>query len=122
MTLALGIYGLILFPGPLGIITYSVIEVFWAVEKQKVNPIPVILAETLLTLIYCRRQSRGSIKYCYQLLHLWILSHMCPLETKGLTWYPDQPLIEKMVRLAISPKNELQWQEQILSFNSHNYC
>ncbi|KAJ9176907.1 hypothetical protein P3X46_012171 [Hevea brasiliensis] len=122
MTLALGIYGLILFPGPSGIITRSTVEVFWVVEKQEVNPIPAILAETLLTLTYCRQQGKGSIKCCSQLLYLWIISHMCPVETKGLTWYLDQPPIEKMTRLVISPKNEQQWRERILSFNSHDYC
>ncbi|XP_058003938.1 uncharacterized protein LOC131180608 [Hevea brasiliensis] len=121
LTLTLGIYGLILFPRPLRVITHSVTEMFWVVKKQNVNPIPTILAETLLTLTYCRQQGKGTIKCYFQLLHLWILSHICPLETKGLTWYPNQPLIEKMTRLTISPKNELQWQEQILSFNSHNY-
>ncbi|KAJ9170401.1 hypothetical protein P3X46_018511 [Hevea brasiliensis] len=122
VALALGIYGLILFPGPLGIITCSTVEVFWAVERQEVNPIPAILAETLLTLTYCRQQGKGSIKCCSQLLYLWIISHMCPVETKGLTWYLDQPPIEKMTRLIISPKNEQQWREQILSINSHDYC
>ncbi len=33
LALVLGIYGLILFPGPSGIITYGVAEIFWAVEK-----------------------------------------------------------------------------------------
>ncbi|KAJ9175375.1 hypothetical protein P3X46_013938 [Hevea brasiliensis] len=122
VALALGIYGLILFPGPLGIITSSAVEVFWTVERQGINPIPAILAETLLTLTYCRQQGKGSIKCCSQLLYLWTISHMCPEETKGLTWYLDQPPIEKMIRLVISPKNEKQWRERILSFNSHDYC
>jgi len=89
MMLALAIYGLILFPGPSEIVTCGVVEMFWAVEKQKVNPIPAILAETFLTLTYCRQQGKGSIKCCSQLLHLWIISHMCPVEMKGLTWYLD---------------------------------
>jgi len=44
LMLALAIYGLILFPGPFGIITCGVVEMFWAVEKQKINPVPAILA------------------------------------------------------------------------------
>ncbi|KAJ9181717.1 hypothetical protein P3X46_005784 [Hevea brasiliensis] len=122
VALALGIYGLILFPGPLGIITCNAVEVFWTVERQQINPIPAILAETLLTLTYCRQQGKGSLKCCSQLLYLWIISHMCPVETKGLTWYLDQPPIERMTRLVISLKNEQQWWERILSFNGHNYC
>ncbi|KAJ9167530.1 hypothetical protein P3X46_022176 [Hevea brasiliensis] len=122
VALALGIYGLILFPGPLGIITCNAVEVFWTVERQQINPIPAILAETLLTLTYCRQQGKGSLKCCSQLLYLWIISHMCPVETKGLTWYLDQPPIKRMTRLVISLKNEQQWWERILSFNSHDYC
>ncbi|KAJ9145745.1 hypothetical protein P3X46_028091 [Hevea brasiliensis] len=122
VALALGIYGLILFPGPLGIITCNAVEVFWTVERQEINPIPAILAETLLTLTYCRQQGKGSLKCCSQLLYLWIVSHVCPVETKGLTWYLDQPPIERMTRLVISLKNEQQWWERILSFNGHNYC
>ncbi len=97
-----------LVPRPSRIITYSVAKIFWAIEKQKVNPIPTILVENLLTLTYCRQQGKGSIKCCSQLLHLWIISHMCPVEAKGLTWYLEQPLIEKMTRLVISSQDELQ--------------
>ncbi len=78
-------------------------------EKHNVNPIPAVLVETFLTLTYCRQQGKGIIKCCIQLLYLWILSHICPLETKGLTWYSDQPIIEKMVKLVISQKDEQQW-------------
>ncbi|KAJ9159066.1 hypothetical protein P3X46_024597 [Hevea brasiliensis] len=122
VALALGIYGLILFPGPLGIITCGAVEVFWTVERQGINPMPAILAETLLTLTHCRRQGKGFIKCCSQLLYLWIISHVCPVETKRLTWYLDQPPIERMTRLVISLENEQQWWERILSFNGHNYC
>jgi len=47
---------------------------------------------------------------------------MCPVETKGLTWYLDQPLIEKITRLVIGQKDEPQWQKWIVSFNSYDYC
>lgn len=60
--LAFSIYGLLLLSGPLDGVSHIVVEIFQAVEKQNINPIPAIVAEIFLT--YYREKGEGSLKCC----------------------------------------------------------
>ncbi|KAJ9176761.1 hypothetical protein P3X46_012041 [Hevea brasiliensis] len=122
--LALGIYGLILLSGPRDRFSHTVLKLFHSMEVHKINPIPAILGKTLLTLSYCRTKGNGSLNGCCQLLYLWLLSHILPQETRTLTWFSDQSIIDNMVQLSLKQEDqdENKWIERILSFNSTIYC
>jgi hypothetical protein len=53
--LALGIYGLVLFPLVKNMIDFKAIKIFKNVIAVKINPATAILAETLYSLNHCRK-------------------------------------------------------------------
>ncbi|KAJ1377164.1 hypothetical protein SESBI_49160 [Sesbania bispinosa] len=55
-TLALTIYGLILFPFAPNMVDHAAMDVFAHYETQGLNPVPAILADTLLTLEVCQKK------------------------------------------------------------------
>jgi hypothetical protein len=77
--IALGIYGLVLFPNLIGVISLEDAVVFVEYENTHVNPVTAILAETFLTLNHFRKIGKGAIRCCTQLLYIWMVSH---IETK----------------------------------------
>ncbi|KAJ1421172.1 hypothetical protein SESBI_13892 [Sesbania bispinosa] len=55
-TLALTIYGLVLFPFAPNMVDHAAMDVFAQYETQGLNPVPAILADTLLTLEVCQKK------------------------------------------------------------------
>ena len=95
--IALGIYGLVLFPSLKGVISLEAAAAFVEYENTHVNPTTAILAETLLTLNHFRKTGKGAVRCCTQLLYIWMVSHV---ETKkpifnNFWWFNQKPL--KMV-------------------------
>jgi len=95
--IALGIYGLVLFPSLKGVISLEAAAAFVEYENTHVNPTTAILAETLLTLDHFRKTGKGAVRCCTQLLYIWMVSHV---ETKkpifnNFWWFNQKPL--KMV-------------------------
>lgn len=76
--LALAIYGLILLPSVLNIIDQSAMDVFYEVEMRERNPIPAVLAETLLSISHCNKKGRAKVYCCTQLLYVWLVTHLFP--------------------------------------------
>ena len=56
--IALGIFGLVLFPSQIGIISLEVIAAYVEYENTQINPVTSILAETIVTLSHCRRAGK----------------------------------------------------------------
>ena len=75
-TLALLIYGLILFQFRLGMVDQEAMDVFYQYETQGMNPIPAILAETLLSVKICCQNDGGTLRCCSHLLYVWIVTHL----------------------------------------------
>lgn len=74
--LALAVYGVVLFPAVPNYIDMAAISVFMAVEYQNVNPVPAVLADTLLTLSFCQAKRGGRMRCCLQLLTVWLVNHL----------------------------------------------
>jgi len=92
--LALGIFGLVLCPSNVGIISLEAINLFVEYEKTKINPSVVILAETLLSLNHCKRTDKGFMRCCVPLLFIWLVRHI-ETETpifKNIWWFDQKPL------------------------------
>ena len=92
--IALGIYGLVLFPSLIGVISPEAAAAFVEYENTHVNPTTAILAETLLTLNHFRKTGKGAVRCCTQLLYIWMVSHV---ETKkpifnNFWWFNQKPL------------------------------
>jgi hypothetical protein len=86
--LALGIYGLVLFPSAEGMIDFEVVNVFKNVVTLKINLATAILAETFSSLNYCRKARMGRLRCCLQLLFVWTMSQMSEGKISGLVGTP----------------------------------
>ncbi|MFQ6652411.1 hypothetical protein Gotur_024294 [Gossypium turneri] len=53
---------------------------FFKKLRQRINPVPTILAEIFRSLNVCRRKGEGRFIGCAQLLTVWILSHFWKVE------------------------------------------
>jgi hypothetical protein len=70
-TLALLIYGIVLFPNVNGFVDMNAIQVFLTQ-----NPVPVLLADTYVSIRERTDKGKGTFLCCAPLLHLWITSHL----------------------------------------------
>ena len=83
---ALAIYGLVIFPKVPGHVEVAVIDVIEQIASQA-NPVPAIVAETLRTLNFCRRNGNGDLTYYIQMLYIWIRSHFWGTNPTSLKFY-----------------------------------
>jgi len=68
--IALGIFGLVLFPSQTGLVSLEAGAAYVEYENTQINPVAVNLAETILTLNYCRKTGKGAMRCCMQLLYI----------------------------------------------------
>jgi repressor of nif and glnA expression len=80
--IALGIFGLVLFPSQTGVVSLEAATAYVEYENTQINPVAAILVETILTLNHYRRTGKGAMRCCMQLLYIWMVSH---IETKNLS-------------------------------------
>jgi len=74
--IALGIFGLVLFPSRTGIVSLEAAAAYVEYENTQINSVASILAETIITLNHCRRAGKGAVRCCTQLLYIWMVSHI----------------------------------------------
>ncbi|KAF1888145.1 hypothetical protein Lal_00039185 [Lupinus albus] len=69
---ALSIYGLVLFPFVADMLDRETLDVFYKVNRFSINPVPTVLAETLLQFHKGHQvaKERTKIRYCVQLLYV----------------------------------------------------
>lgn len=80
--LALGIYGLVLFPTAVNCVESRVMDMVMEVKQNSnINIMPHVLAETFRTFDFLKRNVKGEMRCCTQLLTMWIHSHF-PLGEK----------------------------------------
>ena len=63
--IALGIFGLVLFPSQTGLVSLEAAAAYVEYENTQIN-----LAETILTLNHCRKTGKGAMRCCMQLLYI----------------------------------------------------
>jgi len=68
--IALGIFGLVLFPSQTGLVSLEAAAAYVEYENTQINPVAVNLAETILTLNHCRKTGKGAMRCCMQLLYI----------------------------------------------------
>ncbi|KAJ1378423.1 hypothetical protein SESBI_47883 [Sesbania bispinosa] len=108
-TLALTIYGLILFPFAPNMVDHAAMDVFAQYETQGLNPVPAILADTLLTLEVCQKKNGGTLKCCTHLLYVWIITHMYACELQTL--FPDP--LRDFGRIQVKRREAREWKKEL---------
>ncbi|KAL9334366.1 hypothetical protein Peur_074505 [Populus x canadensis] len=88
--MAFAIFGLVLFPSEIGVISLEATNVFIEYEHDRINPSSAILAETMLSLNHCRMHGKGAMRCCSLMLYLWIVSHIeTPRDIFNNFWWFD---------------------------------
>jgi hypothetical protein len=62
--IALGMFGLVLFPSQTGVMSLDAAAAYVEYENTQINLVAAILPETILTLNHCRRTGKGVMR-CY---------------------------------------------------------
>ena len=115
--LALAIYGLVLFPSAPDMVDQAAMDVFFAVEKKKRNPVPAVLAETFLTLNFCQRKTKGKLRCCVHLLYVWIITHMhAGNHIKSVA----EPL-RSFHRIPAKSQDEYEWREEFNNMDARSF-
>ncbi|KAJ1403256.1 hypothetical protein SESBI_27404 [Sesbania bispinosa] len=83
ITLALTIYGLILFPFTSDMVDQAAMDVFFQFEENGANPVPAILADTFLSMMVCHQKKGRSLRCCSHMLYVWIMTHLYARHTMG---------------------------------------
>jgi hypothetical protein len=110
--LDLGIFGLILFPFVVCLISLEMTNVFVEMERNRVNAITVVITETIISLNHCRITGKGSMRCRVHLLYMWLVSHMTTGEIvfRSAWWINQQPLKE-FVEKKWQSYNKEKWVE-----------
>ncbi|KAF1891479.1 hypothetical protein Lal_00012367 [Lupinus albus] len=116
---ALAIYGLVLFPFVADMIDWEALDVFYKEKRFSINPIPVVLAETLLQFHKGHQvaKERTKIRYCVQLLYVWMITrfihHQFPLGSR----YP----LRRFNNTNIKPDTLSKWSRLFKEINPRNF-
>jgi hypothetical protein len=87
---AFAIFGLVLFPSEIGVISLEAASVFLEYKHDRINPSSAILAETMLSLNHYRMNGKGVMRCCVPMLYLWIISHIeTPRDIFNNFWWFD---------------------------------
>jgi len=87
---AFAIFGLVLFPSEIGVISLEAASVFIEYERDRINPSSAVLGETMLSLNHCRTHGKGAMRCCIPMLYLWIISHIeTPRDIFNNFWWFD---------------------------------
>ncbi|KAJ1391034.1 hypothetical protein SESBI_36959 [Sesbania bispinosa] len=84
-------------------------DVFAQYETQGLNPVPAVLADTLLTLEVCQKKNGGTLKCCTHLLYVWIITHMYACEL--CTLFPDP--LRDFGRIKVKRQEAREWKKEL---------
>ncbi len=116
-TLALVIYGMVLFPFTPDMVDQAAMDVFHQYEEQVANPIPAILADTLLSIDICHRKRGGTLKCCSHLLYVWIVTHMYARNHMGL--FPNP--LRDFLRIPVRQLGAREWKEEFFKVEANKF-
>jgi hypothetical protein len=68
--IALGIFGLVLFPSQTGVVSLEAAAAYVEYENTQINPVAAIIAKTILALNHYRKTKKGAMRCCTQLLYI----------------------------------------------------
>ncbi|KAJ1407998.1 G-patch domain [Sesbania bispinosa] len=90
-------------------VDHAAMDVFAQHETQGLNPVPAILADTLLSLEVCQKKNEGVLKCCTHLLYVWIITHMYACELRTL--FPDP--LRDFGRIKVKRQEAREWKKEL---------
>ncbi|KAF1895771.1 hypothetical protein Lal_00037887 [Lupinus albus] len=114
---ALTTYGMVLFPFVYDMVDQAAIDVFAKFRLFGANPVPTVLAETLLSLQWCHEKGHFKIRCCIQLLYVWMITRFKHHQ------YPDwsrHPL-KRFRAIGVKPLPLTDWKKLFSEVTPRNF-
>ncbi|KAF1866116.1 hypothetical protein Lal_00043069 [Lupinus albus] len=116
-TFALAIYGVVLFPFVYDMVDQVAIDVFTKFKKFLVNPVPAVLAETLLSFQMCHERGVHKVRCCVQLLYVWMMTRFKHHQYPDWSRYP----LRRFRKIAINPMQLSDWKKIFVEITPRNF-
>ncbi|KAF1866015.1 hypothetical protein Lal_00013695 [Lupinus albus] len=114
---ALAIYGVVLFPFVYDMVDQAAIDVFTKFKKFLVNPVPAVLAETLLSFQMCHERGVHKVRCCIQLLFVWMMTRFKHHQYPDWSRYP----LRRFRKIAINPMQLSDWKKIFVEITPRNF-
>lgn len=114
---ALAIYGRVLFPFVNDMIDQCAIDVFTKFKKFGTNPVPAILADTLLALQRSLEKGIPKVRCCAQLLYVWMMTRFKHHQYPDCTRYP----LQRFRNTRIQPTPLTNWEALFNEVTPRNF-
>ncbi|XP_020204865.1 uncharacterized protein LOC109790160 [Cajanus cajan] len=108
-TLALILFGIILFPFHEKVVDHAAIDAFLAWDARSNSLVPSILVDTLLAIDLCRQKSGKQMRWCNPLLYVWAYTHFFAKNHMGK--FPDP--LRSFPRIPSSRKYAMAWKAEM---------
>jgi hypothetical protein len=119
---AFAIFGLVLFPSKIGVISLEAANVFVEYEYDRINPSSAILAKTMLSLNHCRMHGKGAMRCCSPMLYLWIISHIeTPRDIFNNFWWFDLRPLKVTIEETWKNWDETAWIDKYAALPQSNF-
>ncbi|XP_020206436.1 uncharacterized protein LOC109791539, partial [Cajanus cajan] len=108
-TLALAVFGMILFPFYANTVDHAAMDAFFAWDVHMKSPVPAILADTLLS-VHLSQQKQGKIiRCCTSLLYVWGITHFYASSHMGTL--PDP--LRSFSKIPVRRRYASEWKEEM---------
>ncbi|KAF1858797.1 hypothetical protein Lal_00013720 [Lupinus albus] len=114
---ALAIYGLVLFPSLSDMVDQAAIDVFAKFKRFLTNPVPVVVAETLVSFQRCHERVVHKIRCCVQLLFVWMLTRFKHHQYPDWSRYP----LRRFRKIPSKPMHLSDWKKLFVEITPRNF-
>ncbi|KAF1885954.1 hypothetical protein Lal_00018495 [Lupinus albus] len=114
---ALAIYGLVLFPSVSDMVDQAAIDVFAKFKRFLTNPVPAVVAETLMSFQRCHERGVHKIRCCVQLLFVWILTRFKHHQYPDWSRYP----LRRFRKIPSKPMHLSDWKKLFVEITPRNF-
>ncbi|KAJ1378138.1 hypothetical protein SESBI_48164, partial [Sesbania bispinosa] len=95
----------------------ATMDVFFSYENQGVNPVPAIVADTLLSLEICHQKKGGTLRCCNHLLFVWLITHLyAPGHMDG-----NSDPFRSFHRIPIKDQTSYEWKRDFMMFKADHF-
>ncbi|KAF1877166.1 hypothetical protein Lal_00015828 [Lupinus albus] len=114
---ALAVYGMVLFPFVGDMVDQAAIDIFSKFKRFRVNPVPTVLAETLISFQRCHKNGLFKVRYCIQLLYVWMVTRFIHHQYPDWSRYP----LRRFRSIRVKPLQLSEWEKLFREVTPRNF-
>ncbi|KAF1883558.1 hypothetical protein Lal_00037319 [Lupinus albus] len=114
---ALAVYGMVLFPFADDMVDQAAIDIFANFKRFRVNPVPAVLAETLISFQRCHKNGLFKVRCCIQLLYVWMVTRFIHHQYPDWSRYP----LRRFRSIRVKPLQLSEWEKLFREVTPRNF-